>query len=177
MAVVLLWSQINCKIMQIIDKLQLTPARQEQIIAHLMTVPLRADVSNYAKGRLRAWIGMEPHLSPDRSKDKPGEIDDKIFNYCTKVFEEFFRVDYVLVTFSAKQATGISYHRDAGYCKGDAGTINLGGALFGIKDRAEKNEQLFELTGGEVIVFDSKAPHFCNPQPNRWAIHCWQGKK
>ena len=172
--------------MKIIKELQLTPARQQQIISHLETLPLKADVSNYAKGRQRIWIGMEPFLGADRSKDRPGHVDDKVFDYCTRVFKDFFAVSYILVTFSTEQATGISYHRDAGYCKGSrkgepvkeyAGTINLGGALFGIKDRAEKNEQLFELTGGEVIVFDSKAPHFCNPQPNRWAIHCWQGKK
>lgn len=150
--------------------------KQQNIIKHLTTLKTHPDVSNYAGNRLIVWIGKEPFLGRDRSRDKLGVQDTRIMNYCTQVFGKHFKVDYILVSFSGTKSAGIKWHRDAAYASDKAGTINLGSCSFGYQDRQGGNEKFYQFTGGEVMLFHSKHPHCCDPSPNRWAIHCWQGK-
>ena len=104
--------------------------------------------------------------------------DARITKFCELIMP--FKVDFILITYSGEQASGINWHRDASYAKALAGTINLGKCSFGMRERSgtyspdsEEKEQWITLTGGEVVTFDCKHPHCAIPDPNRRAIHCW----
>jgi hypothetical protein len=159
----------------------LSPSVISQIITHLRTIPMKEDKSNYARNRKIQWIGVEPQLfaTQDTLKTaKKAYQDARITKFCELIMP--FKVDFILLTYSGDQASGINWHRDASYAKALAGTINLGKCSFGMRERSgtyspdsEEKEQWITLTGGEVVTFDCKHPHCAIPDPNRRAIHCW----
>jgi len=115
----------------------LSPSVISQIITHLRTIPMKEDKSNYARNRKIQWIGVEPQLfaTQDTLKTaKKAYQDARITKFCELIMP--FKVDFILVTYSGEQASGINWHRDASYAKALAGTINLGICSFGMRERS-----------------------------------------
>jgi hypothetical protein len=109
------------------------------------------DVSNYAKGRLRAWIGLEAPLT-DKQSFKLGQFtyNDFIWEWLNKfcIDNLSFTPEIALVHIGGADcsdpedypkdgkggACGIKEHRDAGYADFRAVGINLrGNATFGYR--------------------------------------------
>ncbi len=137
---------------------------------------LQADVSNYAKGRMRVWLPYEAPLDSSQSFDRPfipgllhGELWQFIVNLCAK---HGFTAQVAL----ASKGGSIKPHRDTTYAAEWSFAINLGECNWGIassRDLAKPN-YLMELKGGEVFKFNCKHVHsVANVAPNRWAINVW----
>lgn len=177
----------------------LKPELCAQVIEHLRQLPMKQDKSSYAQGRKILWIGNEPSYGREISIRKSYE-DDRIFSFCQRIFAGHFQVDYVLISYSGRAhedwhdefdapnpSYGIKWHRDASYASNIAGTINFGNASFGIAPRdaviasggdclESRGEQFYDLKMGDVVKFNCKHPHMCDPDVDRWAIHCWSAK-
>jgi hypothetical protein len=158
----------------------------EQVVRPL----LRPDVSNYAKGRLREWVNLEPTLtSPTRLLTSKLQLSTKIIARLKELIEWDFR--FALITYSGdKIATGISKHRDASYADYEAMGLNLGEARFdywmeresfgysrGSVAETKDPTQSLILRPGEVIRFNCKNPHACSPSLKRWNINFWKAKE
>lgn len=177
----------------------LKPELCAQVVEHLRALPMKLDKSSYAQGRKILWIGKEPSYGREVSVRKSYE-DERIFSFSQRIFAGHFQVDYVLVSYSGslqrdiaggyeciQESHGIKWHRDASYAASIAGTINFGEASFGIAPRngiiasggdwlESRGEQFHDLKVGDVVKFNCKHPHMCDPAVDRWAIHCWSAK-
>jgi hypothetical protein len=178
----------------------------EEIIQHIIINrhKLTADVSNYAKGRLRAWIGLEAPLT-DKQKFKvaPFGFKDKLWiwlnDFCKNKLN--FSPEIGLLHVGGADCSdpedepldgnggecGIKRHRDAGYADFRAVGINLiGEATFGYQsfypnqDRWSKEQnanaklEIVKMSRGTCVVFNCKNPHFAQVGPNRWCINAWR---
>lgn len=137
---------------------------------------LKPDVSNYAKGRMRAWIGTEPSLHR-AFPPKPGiDVSDEEWAWLQGLLA--FPFDYALVTWSGAEATGILPHRDAGY----AAPVALGWNLSGtcrfdyFEEETGSPSHSLALMAGDVIRFDCKKRHAAQPSANRWGMNLWRAK-
>lgn len=167
---------------------------------HLLT----EDVSSYAKGRLRAWIGLEAPLSKSQSfKPAPFGYDSRLWlwleRFCKAKLD--FAPEIALLHVGGADCgdpdekasdgsggeCGIKTHRDASYADYRAVGINLiGEAVFGYKlgypaqDRWSKEQNdpapltLVRMTPGTCVRFNCKNPHFAQVGPHRWAINAWR---
>jgi hypothetical protein len=110
---------------QITKTLPNTDAIQRWLEAEIRKY-LQKDVSNYAKGRLRTWLNIEPSLtSPTTTKQGTG-VSDKIVNRLKDLICWDF--DYALVTYSGdNKAIGIAPHRDASYADYEARALHISG--------------------------------------------------
>jgi hypothetical protein len=151
---------------------------------------LRPDVSGYARGRLRCWLGEEPHLGAGRSR--PGvEVDAATWERLEGWIG--WRFDYCLVTYSGTEtAAGILPHRDAAYADYEAVGWNLSGfATFrywegrkglgrmpDVEGYSENDlpTHTVEMTPGTLVHFNSKNLHACQPSVDRWAMNFWRAK-
>ena len=162
------------------------------------------DVSNYAKGRYRAWIGMEAPLT-DQQRFKPGQFgyDSFVWTWLQKLCREKLSFDPEIALIHIGGANcgepealpvdgnggecGIKMHRDAGYADFRAVGINLiGEASFGYianyphQDRWTKEQdsqakpQIVNMVPGTCVVFNCKNPHYAQAGPNRWCINAWR---
>jgi hypothetical protein len=162
------------------------------------------DISNYAKGRLRAWIGLEAPLT-DKQFFKLGQFSYNDFiwkwlnQFCIDNLQ--FVPEIALVHIGGADCSdpdeqptegrggtcGIKEHRDAGYADFRAVGINIhGNATFGYRsvyphqDRWSKvvgNDaklEIIQMTTGTSVVFNCKNPHFAQVGPNRWCINAWR---
>lgn len=162
------------------------------------------DVSNYAKGRYRAWVGLEAPLT-DKVPFKPAP-----FGYDTPLWRWIIGFCYKYMNFAPEVALvhiggadcsdpeenptdgnggecGILTHRDAGYADYRAVGINLKGeATFGYKasypeqDKWGKHQntnakiETVKMVPGTAVAFNCKNPHFAQVGPNRWCINAWR---
>jgi len=129
---------------------------------------LGVDVSNYAKGRRRAWLQYEAPLSAARPW-LPGLRDQRIWTYVQTVCRPHkFSPDVGLVS----KGGVIGPHRDASSLCAHAFSINLGKVTWCFGE--EGAEQKVDLVGGEIFSFNSKVRHWVeNVHPERWAINLW----
>lgn len=87
---------------------------------------LRPDVSDYAKGRLRAWLRTEPTLTSPTLLLAGVPVEDAIWDRLAELIE--WRYDYCLVTYSGDDTPiGITPHRDAGFANYEAISVHLSG--------------------------------------------------
>lgn len=150
------------------------------------------DVSNYAKGRLKTWLGAEPTLTSPTKILQGTEIDDKILKRLAELIEWDF--DFCLVTYSGDEnAIGISPHRDASFADYEAIGVHLseeclfnywmGREEFGkspnkyeFNPHKEAPTHSFELIPGQVIKFNCKNFHSASPSSKRWNLNFWKKK-
>lgn len=168
---------------------------------------LTKDFSNYAKGRLRVWIGCEAPLT-DSQKFKKCELDYKsnmwtwLYGFCKEKLN--FEPEIALMHLGGADCSnpeeqpkdgrggecGILEHRDAGYADYCAVGINItGNAIFGYKNCYKTQDcwakeqdmnapiQLVKMTQGTCVKFNCKNPHFAQCGPNRWCINAWKISK
>jgi len=135
---------------------------------------LTLDVSHYARGRLRCWLGTEPHLGGGQARPAL-DISDEAWKWFEQAIG--WRFDYALCTFSgAESQTGILPHRDAGYAARQAVGWNISGTcLFRYWSPDELAKEIC-LNPGSVIRFDCKNQHSAEPSVNRWAMNFWRAK-
>lgn len=165
---------------------------------------LTPDVSNYANGRMRAWIGLEAPLTDKQTfKPAPFGFNDRlwiwVFKFCRAKLN--FEPDIALLHVGGADCSdpeenpidgnggecGIKTHRDAGYADFRAVGINLiGEATFGYKalypdqDKwskvwdKEAKLEIVKMTKGTCVIFNCKNPHFAQVGPNRWCINAWR---
>jgi hypothetical protein len=171
----------------------LTIANPERVVAWLeqeLRSQLKPDVSNYARGRLRAWLRTEPTLT-NPTRELPGvEVSDQVLGRLAELIEWDF--DYCLVTNSGARAAGISPHRDAAFTGWEGRGLHLSGeCLFtywcdrqlvdGPGPRANLNSeaeptQSLVLLPGQCTRFNVKNLHAAEPGPDRWALNFWRRK-
>lgn len=148
------------------------------------------DISNYAKGRLRVWIGTEPSLSK-HGKPKPGlQLPKMAQAFADRINWPF---DYCLVTYSGDvNPIGISPHRDASYADYEAYGWNLVGeskflywndrqsfgksASSGMAPHSGPPTHEINLAPGTVVRFNCKNLHAAIPLPRRWGVNFWRAK-
>jgi hypothetical protein len=154
---------------------------------------LTQDVSNYAKGRLRCWLGIEPALFSPFNIKPAVNVSLPILTRIREILGWDFQ--FALVTYSGdEEAIGISPHRDAGYADYEAYSINVSGeAKFDYWcDRqsfdGSHRGKLIRTSGitdpthslilkpGEVTRFNCKNLHSCTPSAKRWNINFWKAK-
>lgn len=137
---------------------------------------LRPDVSNYAPGRLRAWLGIEPALHR-AFRSQPGvDVGDDLWDGLQALLH--FRFDYALVTWSGG-GQGITAHRDAGYAASEAVGWNISGTCVFryFDDETGTPTHVLTLQPGDVIRFDCKKRHAAEPSANRWAMNFWRARQ
>jgi hypothetical protein len=152
---------------------------------------LTKDISNYAKGRLRCWIGVEPSLSSP-TKLFQGFEAPKALTRLEELIE--WKFDYCLATYSGdEEPIGISAHRDASYANYEAYSLNITGEAqfdyweeresFGyskavriLAPESEPTDSLI-LTGGKLFHFNCKNRHAATPGPKRWSLNFWRAKE
>jgi hypothetical protein len=178
----------------------------QDIINHIETNRhfLTQDVSNYAKGRYRAWIGLEAPLTNNHTfVEAPFTYKDKLWlwlrDFCIENIN--FEPEIALLHVGGANCSnpedkpinggggecGITLHRDAAYADYRAVGINLKGeATFGYKDcygvqdrwvreqNPNAETEWVKMVAGTTIVFNCKNPHFAQVGPNRWAINAWR---
>ncbi|KYC34898.1 hypothetical protein WA1_50190 [Scytonema hofmannii PCC 7110] len=165
---------------------KISSEKVEQLRQHLenyIKPVLESDKSNYAPGRLLAWVGAKWDL---KEKDfKPGVQDDALMKLVKQVYPN---ADIVLATYSEQPGAGINYHRDDSYAAVEARSINIGNSDWGYRAAQEqmtwtKNEntaatyQEFKLESGTVTRFNSKNEHAAiNTEAGRWSINIWSIK-
>ena len=149
----------------------ITNKLEENILPHLV-----ADVSNYAKGRLRTWLPYEAPLDAPNSTARPfvpGLLDDEVWQWIVDLCAKHgFKAETALIS----KGGNIKPHRDTTYAAAWAMGINLGSCNWHIassRDMATPNFTM-DLTGGEVFKFNSKHVHaVTNADSERWAINVW----
>lgn len=142
---------------------------------------LKADVSNYAKGRLRAWLRVEPPLSSTQPTRPGVEVDDKVWDRLAELINWPF--DFCLITYSGdEKAVGIAPHRDASYANYTARSLHISGECrfdFWEKRNATKDtppSHELILQPGQVTEFNCKHLHAATPGTKRWNINFWRKK-
>ena len=165
---------------------------------------LSTDVSNYAKGRSRAWIGCEAPLSDKYNfRSCPFGYESTLWLWLMdfSVSELGFYPECGLLHIGGADCSdptdtpingpggecGIQEHRDAGYADYRAVGINLiGEATFGYIEEyphidqwtRDKNSspkiQYVKMIPGTCVIFNCKNPHFAEVGPNRICINAWR---
>lgn len=150
---------------------------------------LTPDVSNYARGRQRCWLGDEPPLG--KGSSKPGvPVDDATWSVLERWIE--WRFDYCLVTFSGNDGIGILPHRDASFANYEGVGWNLSGQCcfryweerisfgrslavrrFGPDDPPTCT---VEMVPGTLVRFNTKNLHSASPTDSRWGMNFWRAK-
>lgn len=179
------------------------PENLEAWLSKTVRKALKPDISKYAKGRLRAWLGDEPMLFAPFDV-RPGlQVDERITARLKELIEWNF--DFCLVTYSGDtDPVGIAPHMDAGYADFEARSIHVSGECqfdywqardtFGAGPR-KTDYHLDRSTGtvmldgrpavpthtlllkpGQVTAFNSKNPHAASPSVARWNINFWKRK-
>ncbi len=142
---------------------------------------LTPDVSSYARGRLRCWLGTEPALGPNHRPAGGLILPDAWTQRLHDIVGWPF--DYCLVTYSGdRDAIGITPHRDAGFADAEAWSLNLTGECQfdywsdrGAQATSSPTESLL-LKPGMLTRFDCKHIHAATPSARRWAMNFWRAK-
>lgn len=141
---------------------------------------LRADPSNYAKGRLSVWLQWEWSLKHKTFSRDSAVQHSALWGMCLEIYPE---ADLGLIT---RGPVGIGWHRDDSYADFKAKTLNIGICRWGYEEiypdvdkwSAEGNKNVtptwLDLTGGEVITFNCKNRHTAQDLGvNRWSVNLW----
>lgn len=154
---------------------------------------LKPDVSNYAKGRLRAWLRIEPSLSDPTKTYKGVPVSEKEWTRLQEIAR--FPFDFCLATYSGDEtATGISPHRDAGYADFEAWGLNVSGEClfnywmgresFGRSTNKRELDPTKDdpthsmiLSPGDLVRFNCKNLHSASPGIKRWNLNFWRSKQ
>jgi hypothetical protein len=131
---------------------------------------MTSDVSNYAKGRYRLWLFHECNLS--NGKITKSYHNDRLWNFCQRVYPG---TNIGLLTFGGNingiHSTGlIKEHRDHGYSRAIARTVNLGSCVFHYDGKE------YQLNDGDIIEFNCKKLHGVTKilSNERFSINLWQ---
>jgi hypothetical protein len=156
-----------------------TLARLAAKLIPLCEPALRLDVSNYARGRRRVWLNIEPSLTPKvtvaPALPAPPEL-------CAELADAAeWRFDWALVTHSGDDAAGIRPHRDAAFAAPIAVGLNLVGRCRfdyweNALDAPRQPTTSLMLEPGDVVKFDCKKLHAATPEPGRWNVNLWRAK-
>ena len=165
---------------------RLGEATVRDVVAHLerhVAPHLAPDVSNYAKGRERAWLEIEAPLGPTQPW-RAGLASERLWPWLTRVWRRFHPDTQPAVGLAIRGDVGIAWHRDAAYARSDALIVNLGPAVFEIDAaRDSRNGRpldplSFDLVGGEILAFDCKHQHrVLDADPARWSVVLWRMKR
>ena len=165
---------------------RLGEATVRDVVAHLdrhVAPHLAPDVSNYAKGRQRAWLEIEAPLGPTQPW-RPGLASERLWPWLTRVWQRLHPATRPQVGLAIRGDVGIAWHRDAAYAMNAALIVNLGFATFEIdaaRDSANgrpQNPLWLDLSPGDVIAFDCKHQHrVINADPARWSVVLWRMKR
>lgn len=137
---------------------------------------LQADVSNYAKGRMRVWLPYEAPLDSPQSFSRPfvpGLLRDELWQFIVDLCAKHGFTAQVAL---ASKGGSIEPHRDTTYAAEWSFAINLGKCNWSIASGRDmsKPDYSMQLNGGEVFKFNCKHVHsVSNVDPNRWAINVW----
>lgn len=164
---------------------------------------LTPDVSSYARGRLRTWLGREPSLKAPFETKQATQLSPAIYKRFIDLIEWNF--DFCLVTYSGDEIPiGIAPHMDAGYADFEARSLHLSGEClftywqarpaFGkspvevpyhlnrdtkvitLDGHSARPTHTIELPVGAVTRFNCKNPHAASPGVKRWNINFWRAK-
>lgn len=154
---------------------------------------LRPDVSRYARGRLRAWLRVEPTLTSPTRRLPGVPVDDRVWSRLGELLGRPF--DYCLVTYSGDdQAIGIGPHRDAAFADFEAFGLHasgearfdywMGRPAFGFAPDARAFDPARDdpthslvLSPGQVVRFNCKNLHAATPGPGRWGLNFWAARR
>ena len=168
---------------------QLDSSTCDGVIQHLNSLSghLYPDVSNYARGRKRFWLGTEYPLSLKYQQFKGGVRDPRLEKWIRDVWAQSGlggRPESALAIFGD---VPIEYHPDAPCAAPHAIQVNLGGTRFihdsVVSGPSNRNGRLYTpsspiehtLDMGEVTRFNCKHVHAtAEPEPDRWSIIVWQ---
>ena len=137
---------------------------------------LQADVSNYAKGRMRVWLPYEAPLDSPQLFNRPfvpGLLHDELWQFIVDLCAKHGFTAQVAL---ASKGGSIKPHRDTTYAAEWSFAINLGECDWSISSSRDlaKPDYSMHLKGGEVFKFNCKHVHsVSNVAPNRWAINVW----
>ena len=122
---------------------------------------LQADISSYAKGRMRVWMPYEAPLDSPNSPNRPfipGLLHDELWQFIVDLCAKHgFTAQLAL----ASKGGSIKPHRDTTYAAAWSFGINLGECDWQIASTRDsaKPDYSMHLTGGEVFKFNSKHTH------------------
>lgn len=168
---------------------QLDTSTCDSVIAHLegLSDHLYPDVSNYARGRERFWIGTEYPLSLKHQQFRSGVRDTRLEKWIRTVWKQSGLNGRPESALAIYDKVPIEWHPDAPCASPLAIQINLGGTVFAHDtvpaSPANRNGRIYTPTApiehtldkGEVTRFNCKHVHCTvNPQPDRWSIIVWQ---
>ncbi len=112
--------------------LHIDPDTVRTVVDHLerhVAPRLAPDVSNYAKGRQRAWLEVEAPLGPTQPW-RPGLASHRLWPWLEAVWRRIDPHTEPQVGLAIHGDTGISWHRDASYAHARAALVNLGPCTF-----------------------------------------------
>lgn len=127
-----------------------------------------SETAKCARGRKQLWLEAKPIYS---NRTYVSAIhDERLWSFVKRTFPD---VDLAQVYFGNR---GIDWHRDAAYANSQAYIINLG--ICTLQTKLNDGTLIsHELTGGELIEFNSKLEHRCiDVHPERIGIGCWSAK-
>lgn len=157
--------------MQIIRTLH--PAQIEKIHTYIHTrlLPMATEEEALcARGRLNLWLQAEPIYHT--RKYRPAHSDERLWKLCKQIYPG---ADLAQVYF-AQGGHGIDWHRDAAYAMPQARILNLGAVCLETR-LSNRNIIRLELSGGEIIQFNSKLEHRALPRSDeRIGIGLWKAK-
>lgn len=141
-----------------------------------VTPMLVADVSSYAKGRMRAWLPYQAPLDSPQNMTQPfvpGLLHDALWQFIVDICAKHgMQANVALVS----KGGNIKPHRDTTYAAQWTMGINLGKCRWSIastRDKAKPDYHM-SLNGGEVFSFNSKHVHQVeDAASDRWAINVW----
>ena len=161
----------------------------QSVIQHLngLNSNLYPDVSNYAKGRQRFWIGTEYPLSLKYQQFRSGVRDKRLEQWIKSIWEQSGLPGKAEAALAIYGEVPIDFHPDAPCADPLAIQINLGGTTF-IHDSVpasarNRNGRIYTpsspiehtLDMGEITRFNCKHVHATvAPKPDRWSIIVWQ---
>ena len=142
--------------------LRIDPDTVRTVVDHLdrhVAPHLTPDVSNYARGRQRAWLQIEAPLGPTQPWH-PGLASHRLWPWLVAVWRRIDPDTVPQVGLAVHGNRGIAWHRDASYAHARAALVNLGPCTFEL-DRARDSANgrpvdpvSLRLSGGEVLDFD-----------------------
>ena len=145
---------------------------------------LAPDVSNYARGRQRAWLEIEAPLGPTQPWRPGPRLGAALALAGPGLAGDSHPASEPALGLAIRGDVGIAWHRDAAYAKSDAIIVNLGPATFEIDaERDSANGRpldpvSLDLRPGDVIAFDCKHQHrVLDADPARWSVVLWRLKR
>ena len=169
---------------------QLPQPMLDALIARLETVKssLNADASNYARGRLNTWIGVQWDLK-NKQFIPAGFWDEQLWEFGQRLYPG---TQLMLLTYSGdsgQTGTGIGLHRDDSYARFEARTLSVEtqstestwfmrqtypGMTYVKKQNEQTGVHEFSLPSGSLITFNCKNQHAVEPGKGRWSLNLWQ---